>query len=96
MKKNHSNFASHRQRMKTPENYNWLCPRIQSDKIKSSRGEICVANLKPPGNGSSLGCYLETKNDFLILPSSLSCGYPHLFDPSFGFYFDTSDCLLLV
>ena len=33
---------------------------------------------------------------FLILPSSLSCGYPCLFNPPFRSYFNESDCLLLV
>ena len=30
------------------------------------------------------------------MPSSLSCGYPHLFDPPFGSYVNESNCLLLV
>ena len=33
---------------------------------------------------------------FFVMPSSLFCGYPCLFDPPFGSYFDESDCLLLV
>ena len=33
---------------------------------------------------------------FFTLPSSLSWGYPHLYDPPFGSYFEESDCLLIV
>ena len=31
-----------------------------------------------------------------LIPSSLSCGYPHIFHLPFGSYFDDSDWLLLV
>ena len=32
----------------------------------------------------------------IIMPSSLSCGYPHLLDPPFGSYFDEGNCQGLV
>ena len=36
------------------------------------------------------------KKVIIIMPSSLSCGYPHLFSTPFGSYYNESNCLLLV
>ena len=33
---------------------------VMNHKLKLSRGEICVANFKPPGNGASHSKYLES------------------------------------
>ena len=81
-----------------------ICPKKPNSLLLRARGKFFMSTSHDklqahfhfkifinPGSAGAQGFI----NQCFLMPSSLSCGYPHLFDPPFGSYFDESDCLLL-
>ena len=71
-------------------------------KVESNKNSLILRRIKCEWKLSTVGIFewswklWRCKMVSFFMPPSLSCGYPRLFDPPFGSFFDESNCLLLL